>query len=791
MAPSVTTLEHGPSIIPINAVKLPKKAPPQIPQESVDLSLTLCESHILEAANSQYLEYMSPELAQELDIESILIVCWLLVLHGFSPVRTTYLEFHPQSNLCYIDGEPQGINSCALEFSSERPLKDLVRDFCRIKAGIDSTDPDEGSASDGRNHFLSSAIRYAGDRPSLQEAPLSANSKIPNAKLMLNVTNDNGKLHASLAFSSPEMSKEFATSLLHSLNKVVASIYRSPTTSLGDLDLCSDLDLILLQKFTKEVSDPYEVLLHEMALEHARLTPDALAICSWDGNFTYRELDDLTTRLALLLANIGVGPETFVLSCFEKSSFAIIARLAILKAGGAYISIDASDPPIFLDSVINRVNAKIMLTSPEYVSKYTSLVPDVISISGDMLKALPTGPLTSTVKPDNACLILFTSGSTGQPKGIIQEHRSYAVAIRDYNKVLGLGRHSRVFQFDDYAFDISNNDYLTALAAGGCCCVPTPEKTVSALIENFNLTKANMSFMTPTVAIQINPKSLPSLELLCVGGEPMSNDLLVKWGPHVKLVNQYGMGEAATFCAYNDNPQAGHNAVVGKSGSGAIWIANASSPERPVPIGAVGEILIEGPHLSRGYLDDLCQKPDVGFLSEVPRWIADLHPSRVSRSRIYRSGDLGRYRHDGTVEHMGRKDTLLKLNGGRVEATEVEYILRKTLSPGDFTVVDMLGEIDGSDDPILVAFVYLAENPANLLPGISDHEMSFLPITNRVRVNSLVESMQKEVDSTLPKHMMPSLFLLVDRIPRTRSNKLDRRKLHQIAQKWYKDHRDL
>jgi amino acid adenylation domain-containing protein len=602
---------------------------------------------------------------------------------------------------------------------------------------------------------------------------------------MLNVTSNNGKLHASLASLSPGVSKGFATSLLHSLNKVVASIYRSPTTPLGDLDLCSDLDLILLQKYTKEVSVSHHVLLHDMALEHARLTPEASAICSWDGNFTYRELDDLTSRLALSLVANGIGPETFVLSCFEKSAFAIISRLAILKAGGAYISIDASDPPMFLESVINRVNAKIMLTSPEYASKYAPLISNVISITGDMLRGLPAGPLSSTVKPDNACLILFTSGSTGQPKGIVQEHRSYATAIRDYNKILGLDRHSRVYQFDDYAFDISNNDYLTALTAGGCCCVPTPDKTISGLVENVNITNANMSFMTPTVAMQVSPKDVPSLKLLCVGGEPMSNDLLMKWGPHVRLVNQYGMGEAATFCAYNDNPKAGQNAVVGRSGSGAIWIANPSSPERPVPVGAVGEILIEGPHLSRGYLDELCQKPDVGFLNTVPRWIADLHPSRASTSRIYRSGDLGRYRHDGTVEHMGRKDTLLKLNGARVESTEVEYILRKALSPGDFTVVDLLGEIDSHDDPILAAFVYLVDNPANLLPGVSDHEMSFLPITNRVRVNSLVEKMQHEVYSTLPNHMMPSLFILVDRIPRTRSNKLDRRKLHQIAQKWY------
>jgi hypothetical protein len=167
MAPSIATLDHGSSVIPTNGFKLPKRPPPQVPQQ------------ILEAANSQYLEYLDPELARILDIEAILVACWLVVVHGFSPVRTMYLEFHPGSNLCYIDGKSQGPDSYALEFSSERPLKDLVRDFCLIKAGIKSTNSDEGWASDERTHFLTSAVRYAGDRPNLEKAPLSANSKVP------------------------------------------------------------------------------------------------------------------------------------------------------------------------------------------------------------------------------------------------------------------------------------------------------------------------------------------------------------------------------------------------------------------------------------------------------------------------------------------------------------------------------------------------------------------------------------------------------------------------------------
>ncbi|KAJ5899992.1 hypothetical protein N7495_004736 [Penicillium taxi] len=784
---AITTVKHDVSrdVLAISTnPRLSTKSTNSIPKEVVKLPITLDASHIVEAAKSQYLEHLDPELAKMVDIEVILDFCWLLVVHCFSPVRAMYLRFDAGSNACYIDDTLQpGTDSHVIEFAGERQLKDVVFNFCRVKAGLRTIDADSGPAPDKQNNFLTSAIRYTSGPLVSHKASLM----IPEPKLMLNVSSENGTLYTSLTFSSPEISKHFATSLLHSFNKAVASIHQSPEITLETLNLCSDLDLILLQKFTKEVSDSNEVLLHDMALEHARLNPDAPAICSWDGNLTYRELDDLTSRLALCLTGKGVGPETFVLSCFEKSTWAIVARLAILKAGGAYISIDASDPPIFLDSVVSRVEAKIMLTSPEYVSKFTSLVPNVISISGNMLKDLPkaSGVVCPSVQPGNACLILFTSGSTGAPKGIIQEHRSYATAIKDYNKVFGLDRHSRVFQFDDYAFDISNNDYLTALAAGGCCCVPTPEKTLRAMISNINSMKANMSFMTPTIAMQLGPHDVPSLKLLCVGGEPMSNDLLMKWGPHVKLANQYGMGEAATFCAYNDNPKAGRNAIVGKSGSGAIWIANPSCPDRPVPVGVVGEILIEGPHLSRGYLDDVCQKPGVGFLSQVPQWIADLHPSRASTSRIYRSGDLGRYHHDGTVEHMGRKDTLLKLNGSRVESTEVEYVLRKTLSPGDFVIVDMLGEVDGVDDPILVAFVYLAENPTNLVASIPDQEMTFLPITSRVRVHELMNSMQSEVKNTLPIHMMPSLFLLVDRIPRTRSNKLDRRKLHQIAQKWY------
>ena len=154
--------------------------------------------------------------------------------------------------------------------------------------------------------------------------------------------------------------------MLHTFNRAIRAVLSSPLQSLGELDLCSKHDCQLLQKYTESVSEPYEVLLHDLALQHAQLTPHAPAVHSWDGDLTYAQLDDATSRLGQFLASIGGGLGTFVISCFEKSTWAIMARLAILKAGATYISVDATDPPIFLENVIHCVNAKIILTYKAY-----------------------------------------------------------------------------------------------------------------------------------------------------------------------------------------------------------------------------------------------------------------------------------------------------------------------------------------------------------------------------------------------------------------------------------------
>ncbi|KAF4188586.1 hypothetical protein CNMCM7927_001281 [Aspergillus lentulus] len=757
---------------------------------SVGLSLSYSPEKLCSAFISEY----QHSLGLQLGIITLLNASWLVTVRCFCPVQDIHLGLH-SPGVYFIARLPHRADrQVAIELNCEAPVRNLVRDVSLLQSEATSHMSLGDDVSDeAPEKSPTTTITYAEELSALTGGSSSGNlnkgiSQPINSKLFLRISQANGELHAKLTFSVSDVSRDLALSMLHTFNTAIRAVLSSPSQSLGELDLCSKHDRQLLQTYTESVSEPYEVLLHDLALQHAQLTPHAPAVHSWDGDLTYAQLDDATSRLGQFLASMGVvGPGTFVISCFEKSTWAIVARLAILKAGAAYISVDATDPPIFLENVIHRVDAKIILTSEAYRSQYTPFVPLVIAVTPEMVYALPvsTGTICPLVKPSDACLILFTSGSTGEPKGIIQEHRAYATAVRDFNRLLRIGRHSRVLQFDDYAFDISNNDYLTTLIAGGCCCVHTPSKSVSTLVEDINTLQVNMTFLTPTIAAQISPLDVPTLELVCLGGEPMSNDLLMRWSPHVRLVNQYGMGEAATFCAYNDQLQTGQNAIVRRSRSGAIWITSPESPELLMPVGAVGEILIEGPHLARGYLDGVCQKPGVGFLPNAPTWLKDLHPSRAVTSRFYRSGDLGRYTHAGTVEHLGRKDTLLKINGYRVEATEVEYILRRSLSPGDAVIVDLLGEIGGPREPFLVAFLSLTNNEDSFVPAASNNSVDFLPVTSHHSAHRLVQRMKAEVMATLPVHKIPEYFILVNQIPRTRSNKTDRRKLHHLAQKSY------
>ncbi|KAJ5143307.1 AMP-dependent synthetase/ligase [Penicillium bovifimosum] len=739
----------------------------------------------------------------DIQIQRLLQLAWVATVRAFSTSTTLYIGQDYAKGRCYVGeaAHDSSMPTAQLHTDPHDTVKDLFSQSIEALGSLGDVKLVANGYAGKKNETsrFNVTIVYqkqrilSGESPCeglcqtccgvLASQPSEPDSVFTGLRLSIQHTL-NERLRARLDVGDTGLELPVATSLLHSFNEALTSINGSHTQTIGSLDLCSAQDREQIAQFTASIAPAQDALLHELCLQHVQTTPDAPAVRSWDGDLTYRQLEDLTTRLAHWLVNQGVGPNVFVACAFYKSTWAIVARLAILMAGGAYICVDGNDPPPYLGSVLERSKMKIMLTSSGYHSRFADLVETIFEVSEASVSTLPylPSPPCTTVKPTDPCVVLFTSGSTGKPKGIVQEHRSYASALTDYIRVMRMGPHSRMFQFDAYAFDISNNDFLAPLIAGGCCCVPTVSLTMNSLMEDVNTLEGNIMFITPSVAIDMDPDRVPTLKTICIGGEPVSDAVLAKWLHRVEVINQYGMGEVASLCAYNRDLDLGRGSIVGRAASGAIWIVNRDNTDQLMPVGAVGELLIEGPHLSRGYLDHISGKSE-NFLSDPPVWMAQIHTDRP-KHRLYRSGDLGRYNHDGTIELMGRKDSMLKLDGARVEAGQVEYVLRSNLSTGDVAVVDILGAIDGGGDPILAVYLYLAGNPLNVEGG-NVEEMSFWPVWERHAVRKLTSG-----EETLPKYYEPSLYLVVDRVPRTRSKKIDRRKLHLLGQEYYLAHRE-
>ncbi|KAJ5899844.1 hypothetical protein N7495_004588 [Penicillium taxi] len=719
--------------------------------------------------------------------ESVFLkAAWILTLRCFQREEVTNMSYDEELNL-------RSASSIAfmVRVNPDWDILSLLETLEMKKPNRVLSSSQSYGAQLSKLHLCTSALRYltVSDR-------LLTTSKSLSENLELVVVKNNGRISASIR-NPEDVADHLNESMLWTFQHVLRQITSHPATfKLDAIDYCSEFHRKIIKSLTHAKPVSKLNCLHDLIIENCQRHPAKLAVCSFDGDLTYRDLDNLSLRLALHLTKLGVKPETFVLSSFQKSTWAIIARLAILRAGGAYISIHSSNPPAYLNSVIKRTKAKIMLSDPGFADQFLNTIETVVVITPEWLQTLPmktqSVPLP-VVQPYNACTVLFTSGSTGRPKAIVQEHRSYASAIRDYVQNLGLNKDTRFLHYDDYAFDISNLEFLVPLIVGGCCCVPGPMKTVQDLASNIQTLNANIAFLTPTVAIKADPEAMRNLKILCVGGEPLPKDLLKNWAKSsTTLINQFGMGEAAVCCAYNNKVHDPNSspATIGRPSSGAIWIVDSTCPEKLMPIGAIGEIVIEGPHLSRGYLDQDHQASDrtkpAGFLENIPCWLNELHPDRQS-ARMYQSGDLARWTHDGQIEYIGRKDTIVKLDGCRIDVIEVEHLARRSLTSDDTIVVDLLGVIDGKENPCLAAFLYLSGHPENN----SETEELFLKDASQDPTASQKVGRIKEVLAiSLPPYMIPTLFLLATRVPRTPSKKTDRRMIRLFSQKFYAQERE-
>ncbi|KAF1828305.1 acetyl-CoA synthetase-like protein [Decorospora gaudefroyi] len=419
---------------------------------------------------------------------------------------------------------------------------------------------------------------------------------------------------------------------MQSLGRALDTVFLSPDKPLSQVNLFSLLDHQKLLQWNKKYPESVDRLVHEMFEDMVAAKPQATAVAAWDSEVTYQQLDRLTMRLAIKLQTMHVEAETIVALCFEKSVWAIVAMLGVLRAGAAFLHIDPKHPTARQQAMISTTAARIILCSEKTCGIVSGCGPEIIS-----LDALPS-PIN--LGPRNAAYIVSTSGSTGIPKSIVLEHASLCTSVTAQAEAMAVNVESRILQYAAYTFDVSVGDIFTALTHGACVCVPSEWERAQDLAGAINHLEVNQACLTSTVASLLTPTDVPKLKKLTLGGEPASKQCIELWSGKVALKNVYGPAECTVWCVIQQNASSEIPASnIGRGIGARTWIVHPENHNQLMPVGAVGELLIEGPLVARRYINDPERSVAV-FLERSPSWLASFGPAAISKS-ILQDGRFG------------------------------------------------------------------------------------------------------------------------------------------------------
>ena len=544
-------------------------------------------------------------------------------------------------------------------------------------------------------------------------------------------------------------------------------------------------DLDQIWAWNRDVPPTIDRCMHDVISERAQTCLDKVAIASWDGSLTYAQVDRYSTFLAISLTeDYGVELHDFVPVCFEKSRWTIVAVLAVMKAGATLVMMDPTIPLARLQNMGKQVGAKMMVASATQIELARAILPEGkhAVVEANTFKTVPdsfleTPPRLPEVPPSALMYIIFTSGSTGTPKGVQINHRTYTSSAFPRAAAVGYKEDTRTLDFASYAFDVSIDSMLLTLANGGSLCIPSDNDRLNDVGGVIQRMQINYAGITPSMARILDLDVIASLDVLGLGGEAASATDVNRWGQLTRIVIGYGPCECTIGCTINSSAATGRDYItIGPGNGAAMWVVDPNNHDVLMPIGAVGELLVEGPIVGQGYLGDP-EKTATVFISD-PAWLVAGHGENPGRKGLlYKTGDLGRYDPYGTGEivFVGRKDTQVKLRGQRVELGEIESHLKARL-PSDVNVIAEVIAPAGasSSQHTLVAFVAPQSTKRD---DAAEIVSAHLP----AEMQEALSKAATEVTEVLPRYMVPNAYIPVNFIPTLISGKTDRKRLRQFG----------
>ncbi|MFC2108904.1 amino acid adenylation domain-containing protein, partial [Candidatus Bipolaricaulota bacterium] len=499
--------------------------------------------------------------------------------------------------------------------------------------------------------------------------------------------------------------------------------------------------------------EPEAGTLHGLFERAAAATPEATAVVCGDDSLTYGDLNERANHVAYYLRGLRIQPNALVGISMHRSTDLIVGILGILKAGAAYLPLDPRFPVDRLRFMIEDAAVSVLLTQSDLETNLPTDGLRMVRLDSDWPEIAQLEPVPSAeIRPEDLAYVIYTSGSTGRPKGVMVTHQNVARALGSYRELIGPGAgEARIgTNVASYAFDVSVDEIFSSLCFGGAVHVVPYETTLDgrALAHHIVDNGINTTLIMPDVLSGVADAfeelgTLGRLRCLITGLSPNKQRLLQQFrrlSHSLRIYNGYGPTEttcAATTYRFESAMDPNRDVPIGRPFPGyQIYIVNEML--EPVPVGVTGEILIGGIGVSRGYLN----RPTLTAERFIPNpFRPDLSPC------LYRTGDLGRYRDDGTIEFLGRTDTQVKIRGYRIELREIELAIEKhPLVRSCHVGTSTLAE----DDVRLVAYVVC---------------------TGDRRCDASV--LRQHLLEKLPEYMIPSAFVFLERLPLLPSGKID------------------
>uniref|UniRef100_UPI0005F8269E non-ribosomal peptide synthetase n=1 Tax=Teredinibacter turnerae TaxID=2426 RepID=UPI0005F8269E len=537
------------------------------------------------------------------------------------------------------------------------------------------------------------------------------------------------------------------------------SIVNDENVPLHALNIISEKEKNILNKFqnpTATLPIP-SVGIQQLLLEQVHKTPSAAAIVCEDESLSYTEFYERSLELALYLQSLGCNPDDIVGICMNSPIDLLVGLWGVILAGSAYVIFDPKNPKERLLYLIEDSRAQIILSDISEKVRLTVGENEKITIIefGDNFEIIKTQAQSliesgcrfrESQNPDNLVYLVYTSGSTGNPKGAANFHRGFANLNQWYIRDLGLSSADRILVISNPSFDLTQKNFVAPLLVGASIYLVKEYDpfVIRQIIHREKISWINCAPSSFYGILEAPYSDISSLTTVVLGGEPIQTNLLTGWfdcGQNVRLINSYGPSEASDVVTSYTYDALSQVSLIGKPIKNVeIYILDCY--QKSQPIGIPGEIYVGGIGVSRGYIN----RPELTAEKFIDN---PFEPGSV----MYRTGDLGRWLDDGNIEYLGRIDTQIKIRGFRVELGEIESRLNTYKDIMDSVVVAR-GE---AGDSHLVAFYVAQATQANKLITLDE------------------QSLRAYLAEQLPEYMLPVAYVSLEHIPLTPNGKVDRR----------------